>query len=96
MCVLNHIGSTADENGPRDLYVAYASTFAGWRDLRSVAPTIVRYTPVSGSGDATLNVEFQHGRLIKASGDVHAPTGPGLGAAIDWDLINSSVTGVAA
>jgi hypothetical protein len=27
---------------------------------------------------------------------VHAPTGPGLGAAIDWDLINSSVQAVAA
>jgi uncharacterized protein YhdP len=47
-------------------------TFAGWRDFRSVAPTIVRYAPVAGSGDATLNLEFQHGRLIKASGDVHA------------------------
>jgi L-alanine-DL-glutamate epimerase-like enolase superfamily enzyme len=33
---------------------------------------------------------------VDANGDVHAPAGPGLGAAIDWDLINSSVTGVAA
>lgn len=33
---------------------------------------------------------------VDANGDVHAPTGPGLGAAIDWDLINSSVQSVAA
>lgn len=31
---------------------------------------------------------------VDASGDVHAPSGPGLGAEIDWDLINSSVAGV--
>ena len=38
-------------------------------------------------------------RFCKASGlaggDVHAPAGPGLGAGIDWDLINSAVTAVA-
>jgi L-alanine-DL-glutamate epimerase-like enolase superfamily enzyme len=28
-----------------------------------------------------------------AEGNVHAPTGPGLGAEIDWALINSSVSG---
>ena len=31
---------------------------------------------------------------VDADGYVHAPTGPGLGAQIDWALINSSVSGV--
>jgi L-alanine-DL-glutamate epimerase-like enolase superfamily enzyme len=31
---------------------------------------------------------------VDASGDVHAPAGPGIGADIDWDLINSAVTDV--
>ncbi len=31
---------------------------------------------------------------VDAEGFVHAPTGPGLGAGIDWELIHSSVTAV--
>ncbi len=31
---------------------------------------------------------------VDPGGNVHAPTGQGLGAGIDWDLINSSVTAV--
>jgi L-alanine-DL-glutamate epimerase-like enolase superfamily enzyme len=31
---------------------------------------------------------------VDADGFVHAPAGPGLGAAIDWPLINSSVSAV--
>ncbi|HEY1822381.1 MAG TPA: enolase C-terminal domain-like protein, partial [Trebonia sp.] len=33
---------------------------------------------------------------VDPNGDVHAPTGPGLGADVDWDLINSAVIAVAA
>src|SRR6201999_1950017 len=33
---------------------------------------------------------------VDAHGDVHAPVRPGLGAAVDWDLINSAVQAVAA
>lgn len=33
---------------------------------------------------------------VDSGGDVHAPAGPGLGAGIDWDLINSAVVAVAA
>ena len=33
---------------------------------------------------------------VDRDGDVHAPAGPGLGAGIDWDLINSAVVAVAA
>ena len=33
---------------------------------------------------------------VDEDGDVHAPAGPGLGAGIDWDLINSAVVAVAA
>jgi L-alanine-DL-glutamate epimerase-like enolase superfamily enzyme len=32
---------------------------------------------------------------VDAEGYVHAPAGPGLGAGVDWPLINSSVTAVA-
>jgi L-alanine-DL-glutamate epimerase-like enolase superfamily enzyme len=32
---------------------------------------------------------------VDSRGDVHAPAGPGLGAGIDWDLINSAVIAVA-
>jgi L-alanine-DL-glutamate epimerase-like enolase superfamily enzyme len=28
---------------------------------------------------------------IDAEGLIHAPTGPGLGVEVDWDLINSAV-----
>jgi len=47
------------------------------------------------SGDNTLG-HFSYGLAepftVDADGYVHAPAGPGLGAAIDWPLINSSVT----
>ena len=33
---------------------------------------------------------------VDSGGNVHAPAGPGLGAGIDWDLINSAVIAVAA
>ena len=33
---------------------------------------------------------------VDPDGDVHAPAGPGLGAGVDWDLINSAVIAVAA
>ena len=32
---------------------------------------------------------------VDSGGEVHAPAGPGLGAGIDWDLINSAVVAVA-
>ena len=47
-------------------------SFAGWRDFRSVAPVVARYVPAAGSGDATASVEFEHGRVTKASGEVRA------------------------
>jgi hypothetical protein len=33
---------------------------------------------------------------VDREGNVLAPVGPGLGAAVDWDLINSSVQAIAA
>jgi hypothetical protein len=33
---------------------------------------------------------------VDPEGNVHAPITPGLGAQVDWDLINSSVVAVAA
>ena len=51
------------------------------------------------SGDHSL-AHFSYGLTepfeVDADGYVHAPTGPGLGAEIDWPLINSSVSEVAA
>ena len=31
--MLKHVGSTSDEDGPRDLYVAFAPDFLAWREL---------------------------------------------------------------
>jgi L-alanine-DL-glutamate epimerase-like enolase superfamily enzyme len=51
------------------------------------------------SGDHSL-AHFGYGLTepftVDADGNVHAPTAPGLGADVDWDLINSSVVAVAA
>jgi L-alanine-DL-glutamate epimerase-like enolase superfamily enzyme len=51
------------------------------------------------AGDHSL-AHFSYGLRtpfeVDPDGDVHAPAGPGIGADIDWDLINSAVTGVAA
>jgi hypothetical protein len=48
----------------------------------------------------TASASFGYGLTgpfeVDANGDVHAPAGPGLGAGIDWDLINSAVLAVAA
>ena len=30
--------------------------------------------------------------IIDSHGDIHAPTGSGLGVDVDWELINASVT----
>ena len=46
--------------------------FAGWRDFREIEPIGGRFFPVSGSGDLTVNLDFDHGQLTKADGDVHA------------------------
>ena len=46
--------------------------FTGWRDFAGFAPEIARYTPVSGGGDVTVNLDFVHGRITKADGTVHA------------------------
>jgi hypothetical protein len=51
------------------------------------------------SGDHSM-VQLGYGLTepftVDAEGNVHAPTAPGLGAQVDWDLINSSVVAVAA
>jgi L-alanine-DL-glutamate epimerase-like enolase superfamily enzyme len=51
------------------------------------------------AGDHSL-AHFSYGLTepfaVDANGDVHAPAGPGLGAGIDWELINSAVVAVAA
>jgi L-alanine-DL-glutamate epimerase-like enolase superfamily enzyme len=41
-----------------------------------------------------LRIQTDEG--IEGNGDVHAPAGPGVGAEIDWDLINSAVIATAA
>jgi uncharacterized protein YhdP len=46
--------------------------FAGWREFAGFAPQIARYSPVAGSGDLTVNLDFAHGRIDKADGTVYA------------------------
>jgi uncharacterized protein YhdP len=46
--------------------------FAGWRDLLSATPDAARYLPRAGGGDVTVNVDFDKGRIVKASGKLSA------------------------
>ncbi|MDB6041745.1 MAG: hypothetical protein JWM63_296 [Gammaproteobacteria bacterium] len=46
--------------------------FAGWRDWLSAAPDAARYLPRAGGGDVTVNVDFEKGRILKASGKISA------------------------
>jgi hypothetical protein len=54
--------------------------------------------PFNRAGDHSLD-HFSYGLTepfeVDAHGDVHAPTAPGIGGGIDWDLINSAVISVA-
>jgi L-alanine-DL-glutamate epimerase-like enolase superfamily enzyme len=51
--------------------------------------------PFNRTGDHTLE-HLSYGLrgfpVIDSQGDIHAPTGPGLGVEVDWELINASVT----
>jgi L-alanine-DL-glutamate epimerase-like enolase superfamily enzyme len=53
--------------------------------------------PFNRTGDHTLE-HLSYGLsgfpVIDSHGEIHAPTGPGLGVGIDWELINASVTQV--
>jgi L-alanine-DL-glutamate epimerase-like enolase superfamily enzyme len=53
--------------------------------------------PFNRTGDHTLE-HLSYGLadfpVIDADGDIHAPTGPGLGVEVDWELINASITDV--
>jgi hypothetical protein len=53
---------------------------------------------LSNPGPGPVQIADQVVNVVKPwlLGDVHAPVGPGLGAEIDWDLINSAVIGIAA
>jgi len=46
--------------------------FAAWRDFGSIAPKLARYVPVAGGGDVTVDLDFTHGQLDKAQGNVSA------------------------
>jgi uncharacterized protein YhdP len=47
-------------------------SFAGWRDLRTFSPPVLSYVPIGGSGDLTVNVDFERGRIIKSDGSIRA------------------------
>jgi uncharacterized protein YhdP len=46
--------------------------FPGSRDFIAGLPDVARYLPRRGSGDMTVDVNFEHGRFVKASGNVRA------------------------
>ena len=52
--------------------------FAGWREVFSEFPALADNLPVAGSGDVTLHLTLQGGRIDKADGQVRA-TGITLG-----------------
>lgn len=46
--------------------------FAGWRELVAVPPPLESYVPLRGGGDLALNMTFEQGMLVTATGSVHA------------------------
>ena len=46
--------------------------FAGWRDVLSSKPALARSLPATGTGDLTVQLSLQAGRIEKASGEVKA------------------------
>jgi L-alanine-DL-glutamate epimerase-like enolase superfamily enzyme len=55
---------------------------------------VLAFTPAGAPGLEHWNYGLATPMTVDGSGYVHAPAGPGLGAQIDWDLINSSVAAV--
>lgn len=74
-------------NNVANLHVAMAIDNCDWFEV----------LPFNRSGDHTLE-HLSYGLAgfpeIDAHGELHAPTGPGLGVEVDWELINSAVTQV--
>jgi uncharacterized protein YhdP len=46
--------------------------FPGCRDFVAGVPDLARYLPRGGSGDLTVDLEFEQGQIIKAAGNVRA------------------------
>jgi len=46
--------------------------FPGCRDFLAALPDVARYLPRGGNGDLTVDVNFEHGQLVKAHGNVRA------------------------
>jgi uncharacterized protein YhdP len=46
--------------------------FPGCRDFLGALPELARYLPRGGSGDLTVDLNFKHGQLVKAGGNVRA------------------------
>jgi L-alanine-DL-glutamate epimerase-like enolase superfamily enzyme len=74
-------------NNVANLHVAMAIDNCDWFEV----------LPFNRTGDHTLE-HLSYGLagfpVIDSHGDIHAPTGPGLGVDVDWELINASVTQV--
>jgi L-alanine-DL-glutamate epimerase-like enolase superfamily enzyme len=74
-------------NNVANLHVAMAIDNCDWFEV----------LPFNRTGDYTLE-HLSYGLagfpVIDSHGDIHAPTGPGLGVDVDWELINASVTQV--
>lgn len=72
-------------NNVANLHVAMAIDNCDWFEV----------LPFNRTGDHTLE-HLRYGLanfpIIDAHGDIHAPTGPGLGVEVDWELINGSIT----
>lgn len=69
------------------LHVAMAVHNCEWLE-------ILPFNPAGDHGLDGWNYGLADPVTVDSGGYVHAPAAPGLGKAIDWDLINSSVAAV--
>jgi uncharacterized protein YhdP len=71
MRVTGDLGKPAELNGT--LHVeARRLLFPGCRDFLGALPDLTRYLPRGGNGDLTVDLNFEHGQLMKAHGNVRA------------------------
>ncbi|HEV7441547.1 MAG TPA: hypothetical protein VGO18_03065, partial [Steroidobacteraceae bacterium] len=71
------LGLTGDLGKPAELrgtlrVEARRLLFPGCRDFLAALPDLARYLPRGGNGDLTVDLNFEHGRLVKAHGNVRA------------------------
>ncbi|MFL6606138.1 MAG: YhdP family protein [Steroidobacteraceae bacterium] len=71
LSVTGDLGKPAELNG-KVRVEARRLLFPGSRDFLAAVPDLARYLPRGGNGDLTMDLSFERGALVKASGNVRA------------------------